>query len=105
MIEEDDVMSEIRLLKELKDKSRHIIDYIDDFKYSIKRCIITEYCTNGDLSMKIDQYKAKNEKIPLGKIIFWNMEILEGLAFLHKLKIIHRDIKPQYKKRIKTIFK
>jgi serine/threonine protein kinase len=102
MITDDDVMSEIRFLKWLKDNnnesrtiSRHIIEYIDDFKYSTKRCIITEYCPKGDLSMIMDQYKAKKEKIPLGKIIFWNTDILEGIAFLHKLRIIHRDIKPQ----------
>jgi serine/threonine protein kinase len=96
MIEEDDVMSEIRMLKELRNKSRHIIEYIEDFKFiGFKQCIVTEYCTNGDLSMIIEQHNGRNEKIPVNRLIFWNLEILEGIAFLHLLKIIHRDIKPQ----------
>jgi hypothetical protein len=34
MIEEDDVLQEIQLLKELKNKGRYIIEYIEDFKFS-----------------------------------------------------------------------
>jgi serine/threonine protein kinase len=91
---ENEVIDEIRMLQELKDKSRHMIDYIEDFRFSLKSCIVIEFYTNGDLNMIIEQYKAKNDKIPVNRIIFWNVEILEGIAFLHKLGIIHRDIKP-----------
>jgi NIMA (never in mitosis gene a)-related kinase len=96
MIEEDSVMEEIRSLQILKNKSRHIIEYIEDFKFiGCKQCIVTEYCANGDLSMKIEEFKSKNETIPLDKVTLWVIEILGGLAFLHKLNIIHRDVKPQ----------
>jgi serine/threonine protein kinase len=93
---EDNIIGEIRMLQELKNKSRHIIEYIEDFQFTaFKRCIITEYCPNGDLDMIIQKYKAKNEPIPIHKLTFWVVEILEGIAFLHKKNIIHRDIKPQ----------
>jgi serine/threonine protein kinase len=45
--------------------------------------------------MIIQEYKGRNETIPIQKLIFWVVDILEGIAFLHKKKIIHRDIKPQ----------
>jgi serine/threonine protein kinase len=95
MIEEDEVLEEIRSLQKLKNKSPHIIHYIEDFKFSLKSWIVTEYCPKGDLSVLIDHYKARNETIPVDNLTLWVIEILGGIVFLHKLNIIHRDIKPQ----------
>jgi serine/threonine protein kinase len=96
MIDEEDTVEEIRFLKELNNKCPHIIEYVDDFVYfGVKRCIITEYCSNGDLDEIIDDFKSRNQTIPVNQLIFWNWDLLGGIVFLHSKKIIHRDIKPK----------
>jgi len=84
------------MLKELKNKCPYIIQYFDDFGFlGIFRCIITEYCPNGDLDDSIIEYKKSGQNFDLNQINFWAIQIMEGLVFLHELKIIHRDIKPK----------
>lgn len=40
-----EVKNEIDLLKTLNNKSDYIINYFDDFSfYSVKHCIVIEYC-------------------------------------------------------------
>ena len=52
-----------------------------------------EYCEKGDLSL----YLSNQMNIPIteGKIWEIGLEILSGLATMHKKGIIHRDIKPK----------
>jgi serine/threonine protein kinase len=89
--------NEIELLKNVKNKSPFILEYFEDFSFKgVFRCIITEYCSNGDLDHWIAKYKSKGKHFELDKINFWFFQLSNGLAFLHKLNIIHRDMKPKY---------
>lgn len=87
--------NEIKLLKEVKNKSHYIIEYFDDFSFLIFRCIITEFCPNGDLDGCIAEKKSKQHKFRSNQITFWCSDIIQGLVFLHDKDIIHRDIKPK----------
>lgn len=59
--EHADVKNEINLLKTLRDKSKYIIKYFDDFPFhAVKHCIVTEYCHvnfTKALSIKLNIYK------------------------------------------------
>jgi len=71
--------------------SPYIVKYKDSFIEDGKLCLIMEYCEKGD----IGSYITSQMNVPLTESKIWKiaLEILSGLAVLHKKGIIHRDIK------------
>ncbi len=52
-----------------------------------------EYVGGGDLDNLLEKYKKKNKLMSEKWIWVYLLQTLIGLRELHKLKIIHRDIK------------
>ncbi|KAI5843310.1 kinase-like domain-containing protein, partial [Morchella snyderi] len=57
---------------------------------SVFMCLAMEYIKDGELSTYLDRHVVSIEN---AKII--SNQILDGLDFIHSMKIYHRDIKPQ----------
>ena len=91
--------NELKLLKQLDHEN--IIKYFDHFDEKLHDseylCIICEYCENRDLRIQINEAINSNKPFDEMKILKWSLEATNGLTYLHSNKIIHRDIKPEYK--------
>ena len=89
--EKNNAFNEVRILASLSHKN--IIGYKEAFydNNSETLNIIMEYADDGDLSSKIKEY-IKNKK-NFEENIIWKtlIQILEGLKYLHKNCMIHRD--------------
>ena len=85
--------NEVRILASIEHKN--IIGYkeafFDDKSKTLN--IVMEYADGGDLSTKIKELKQKKVFFDEDKIWSTLIQILEGLNYLHKSCIIHRDLK------------
>lgn len=86
-----DVELEASILSSIK--SIFVVRYYDSFKEKNFLNIVMEYCDGGDLGKFIEEKKAKNE--PINEDLIWILfiKITLGLGAIHKLKILHRDLK------------
>ena len=73
--------------------SKYVVKYYDSFQENNNLDIVMEYCDGGDLGKYINSKKEKNEKISEDLIWLFFIKMTLGLAAIHKLKILHRDLK------------
>ena len=81
---------EISLLKELY--QLNIVNLLDVIHTSKKLTLVFEYC-DSDLKKIMDGLKG--EKLPIDTVKLYLYEMLKGINYIHKHKILHRDLKPQ----------
>ena len=82
---------EANLLSEIK--SNYVVKFFDSFEENDNLNIVMEYCDGGDL----EQFLNDKKKYPLDEDFIWKIfiQIAIGLTAIHKLKILHRDLKSQ----------
>ena len=80
----------ISLLKELY--QLNIVNLLDVIHTSKKLTLVFEYC-DSDLKKIMDGLKG--EKLPIDTVKLYLYEMLKGINYIHKHKILHRDLKPQ----------
>ena len=85
------VKMEAKILKTIN--SKYVVKYFDSFEENNHLNIVMEYCNGGDLGEYLDSKKEKNEKISEDLVWLIFIKITLGLAAIHKLKILHRDLK------------
>lgn len=55
--------------------------------------VLMEFCKEGDLQTLLA--KSRRRYMPLREVTTRFLDTMEGLAHLHKLKIVHADVSPQ----------
>lgn len=81
------LMNEIDILRKLDHPN--IIKIYEVFLYENLYCIITEFCEGGSLYKHFREGKSLTEESL--RIVF--KKIFSALSYMHRLKIVHRDIK------------
>ena len=81
--------NEILILRKVK--NRNIVKLYEVYEDSSYIYLVQEYLEGGDLSFLLRQKKKLNEEE--AKMIM--TDLVNGLEYLHRKLIIHRDIKPQ----------
>ena len=72
----------------------NIIKFIEAFSEKGEDFLVSEYFEGKNLKQLIEENKKKKTNIDQNLIILILHQILNGLIYLHKKNIIHRDIKP-----------
>ena len=86
-----EVKQEAKILSSIN--SIYVVKYYNSFEENNCLNIVMEYCDGGDLSAFLQ--KNKKTKILLKEDLVWTLflKITIGLAAIHNLKILHRDLK------------
>ena len=84
-------LNEIRILCSITHPN--VVGYKEAFLNESTLCVVMEYVGGGDLSEKIASCKKRHYCINEESIWKYTVQILNGLKELHRLKILHRDIK------------
>ena len=89
--QKEEVKLEAKVLSKIK--SQYVVKYYDSFEEDGKLNIIMEYCDNGDLNDFLERHKLTKHLLPENLVWKIFIKITLGLADIHKLKILHRDLK------------
>jgi NIMA (never in mitosis gene a)-related kinase len=73
--------------------SIYVVKYYDSFEENNCINIVMEYCDGGDLSRFIENHKQTKKLLKEDLIWSLFLKIAIGLAAIHNLKILHRDLK------------
>lgn len=85
--EKKKLVQEIEILKKLKHESH--IKLLETFQTAMHICIVLELCPGGDLL----SYVRKRRKLSELQAKYIFKQIIQGLQYLEKVNVVHRDIK------------
>ncbi|CAK8986502.1 unnamed protein product [Durusdinium trenchii] len=84
---------EVALLRRLAHP--HIIAYYDAFFEADQLHIVLEYADGGDLFTAVQRRRDEESHFSDEEAMHWFRQCLSALCYIHKKKILHRDIKTQ----------
>lgn len=67
---------------------------IHDVSLQLKALLIVmDYAAGGSLYTTLSTLSSKDKCLPLEVVSNWAQQIVEGMSYLHKRNIVHRDLK------------
>lgn len=93
---DDRIIEEIKRLIETKDiLPNSITKYHGYFLEGDSFFFVTDAYESSNMQILIEKLKRKGQMVSATKAIDFAIQILDGLAFIHSRRIIHRDIRPK----------
>ncbi|CAF2225970.1 unnamed protein product [Rotaria magnacalcarata] len=86
-----DSVREAELLSNLHNE--HIVKFYESFLENDYLCIVTEFCEGGDLDQRFKQLQKENRTLEEDQAVEWLIQILIAVQYMHKSRILHRDLK------------
>lgn len=83
------VKGELRVLEMLSHPN--IVEYYGIEVHRDKVYIFEEYCQGGSIADLLEHGRIEDEAV----LSVYAMQMLDGLAYLHSMAIVHRDVKPE----------
>ncbi|MEM6291796.1 MAG: protein kinase [Myxococcota bacterium] len=59
-----------------------------------RRFLVMDFVRGHDLRDEIDQLRARDETMELGRAVSLMRDVAAGLAAAHRMEVVHRDVKP-----------
>ncbi|XP_029655764.1 putative 3-phosphoinositide-dependent protein kinase 2 [Octopus sinensis] len=84
------VLMEKNILTKINNLHPLIINLVETFQSPEFLFFVFEYCKNGDLLELIE----KRWPLSADSVIFYILQVVSALEFIHGLNIVHRDLKP-----------
>ncbi|CAF1567429.1 unnamed protein product [Rotaria magnacalcarata] len=86
-----DSVREAELLSNLHNE--YIVKFYESFLENDYLCIVTEFCEGGDLDQRFKQLQKENRTLEEDQAVEWLIQILIAVQYMHKSRILHRDLK------------
>ncbi|KAK0703766.1 hypothetical protein B0T26DRAFT_657437 [Lasiosphaeria miniovina] len=83
------IRDEMRVLESIDHPN--VVSYYGIEVHRDRVYMFMEFCSGGSLASLLEHGRIEDEQV----ITVYALQLLEGLAYLHELRIAHRDIKPE----------
>lgn len=91
--QKEEALDEVHILKAMQHPC--IVACRESFMNQSCLCIVMDYAEGGDMYGQMEKQKALGRGFSEGQILDWFVQICLAMKYIHKRKILHRDLKPQ----------